>query len=84
MYDLSSLISKYQHLLKTRAGLKTSVCEVVEECAGVVLDRKQVKIQDNCIFISSHSFIKNEIFLHQKIIIKKLQDKTGTKIKAIR
>jgi len=84
MLQFSDLLSRYEHLLRSKRFGVRSFCQVVEEVLNVSIPTSVVKIKDGTVFVNTHSFIKNEILINKELISSKMEEKTGQKIFNIR
>lgn len=79
MIEIKDLLSKFEDILLNE-GLKVQyIREAIFNNTGIKIDKENVKIQNNTIYLNIKPIYKNEIFLNKKKISKSIQEALGDK-----
>ena len=71
-FNLKNYLKKFEKLTPRETKARNAVITAVEECVGVVLDRKKISISGANVFISGSSPLRSEIALKQAKILNKI------------
>jgi len=74
MISLSDLLSKYKNIVPTDSLKKEAVIEVIDKMFDLKLEKKDVSVSNNIIYLKCSTKLKSEIFIHKTEILKKLSD----------
>lgn len=79
MIEIKDLLFKFEDILLNE-GLKVQyIREAIFNNTGIKIDKENVKIQNNTIYLNIKPIYKNEIFLNKKKISKSIQEALGDK-----
>jgi len=74
MILLSSLLEKYKNIVPTDSLKKEAVIEVISKCFQINLEKKDISLSNNVIYLKTSSKLKSEVFMHKIMILKNLKD----------
>jgi len=74
MILLSDLLSKYKNLIPTDSLKKEAVIEVISKCFGIDLEKKDISISNNIIYLKTSTKLKAEVFMHKINILRALKE----------
>ena len=74
MKSLADLLSKYNKIVPTDSLKKSAVVEVIDRMFDLKLEKKDVSVSNNIIFLKCSTKLKAEIFMHRTEILKKLAE----------
>lgn len=74
MILLSELLSKYKNLVPTDSIKKEAVIEVISKCFQIDLEKKDISLSNNIIYLKTSTKLKSEIFMHKKEILRQLKE----------
>ena len=80
MIELNSFLEKFKKFINTDEEVKKVVISVVEEKTGIKLEKINIKIKENILYLKEHPAVKNEIFMNKETILKEIQKLSGQKI----
>ena len=63
---LSDNLYKYKNISPPDDYIRTFVSLLLKETIGVIVNKKNIKITNDCIFITTSPHIKNTIFIQKK------------------
>ncbi len=73
MIELKDLLSKYNNILFSEESKRESMAKIIGGVIGLSIQRKDVKIKNNNIYLNIKPIYKNEIFLKKDKIDKLLE-----------
>ncbi len=74
MIILKELLSKYKNLVPTDSLKKEAVIEVISKCFKINLEKKDISLSNNIIFLKTSTKLKSEVFIHKKDILRDLKE----------
>jgi len=74
MKNISDFLGKFQIIISSDDDLKESIILAIKNTIGIVLNKKDLKVLGDTVFIKTSPVIKNEIFLKKEKIIKKINE----------
>jgi hypothetical protein len=74
MIEVKDLLHKFNNLLLSEERKTESVRLAVSEALGVPINPEDVKIKNNVIYLNIKPIYKNEVFVKQEQILKKLDE----------
>lgn len=74
MIEIKDLLSKFNKLLLSKEGRVDSIRNIISEVIGVKIEKEDIKIKNNIIYLKIKPIYKNEILLKQDIIYLKLKE----------
>jgi len=72
MILLSDLLSKYKNLVPTDSIKKEAAIEVIDKLFKIKLDKKDISISNNIIYLKTSSKLRTEVFMHKAEVLKRL------------
>ncbi len=80
MRQISQLLLKFKNLKPPKKAIEDEVRKIIEEKINIPSDSYRVVFKKPNITISSQNpVLKNEIFIHEENILKKIKEKFGEK-----
>ena len=77
MEILSTLFDKYKNLRPPHDAVRSSVAEVMQNTLGVRIEKSDITVKRNVVYLSVDPHIKQEIVFHKKILLSKLKKQLG-------
>ena len=74
MIEVKDLLVRFNNLLLSEENKKESVRRAVSEALRVEIRPEDVKIKKNIVYLNLKPIYKNEVFLKQEQILKKLRE----------
>ena len=71
---LSDLLSKYRNLIPTDSLKKEAVIEVIMKCFNINLEKKDISLSNNIIYLKTSTKLKAEVFIHKAEILRDLKE----------
>lgn len=71
---IGNLLSKYRNLVPTDSLKKEAVIEVITKCFQINLEKKDISINNNIIYLKTSTKLKGEVFMHKIAILKDLKE----------
>lgn len=72
MIEVKNLLEKFNHILLSEESKKESVRRAVSEALQTEIKSEDVKIKNNVVYLNIKPIYKNEVFLKQEQILKRL------------
>ena len=80
MFNISSFLEKFSKNINS-AGLHTEqIIEIIRNETKIKLEKKDVEIKNNIIYIQSSGAVKNKIFIFKNQIISSINSQTPLKV----
>jgi hypothetical protein len=79
MIEIRDLLSRFSDIIASEEGKKETIRRAVSEIIKVEISSKDIKIQNNTIYLNIKPIYKNEVFLKQDKIFLKLEEAFGKK-----
>jgi hypothetical protein len=64
-----------KNILSQEANLKI-ICDVIQKQTGIILDQKNIKIQNGILYLQISPAEKSKIFMNKKAILERMTDFT--------
>jgi len=77
MISLSDLLSKYKNIVPTDSLKKEAAIDVIDKMFDLKLEKKDVSVSNNIVYLKCSTKLKSEVFMHKTEIMKKLGDILG-------
>jgi hypothetical protein len=78
MIEIKDLLARFEHILLGEDVKIDSILQTLRKVAGVKIERKDIKIKNNIIYLDTKPIYKNQIFLKKEQIAEELEDIFGT------
>lgn len=72
MIEVKDLLERFNHILLSEESKKESVRRAVSEALQTEIKSEDVKIKNNVVYLNIKPIYKNEVFLKQEQILKRL------------
>jgi hypothetical protein len=72
MIEIKDLLGRFSNILLSEEGKRESVRQVISEVIKANIEKEDIKIKNNTIYLNIKPIYKNEVFLKQEEIIEKL------------
>lgn len=79
MIEIKDLLGRFSGLLQKGEGRKELIIENIKEATGILIESKDITINNGTIFLNIKPIYKNEIFLKKEKIFSKLKETLGKK-----
>ena len=76
-YHINNFLDKFKKILAVKEAPYDVVIAVIKENLGLKIERSNVKIKGNTIYIQSSPLVKNEILIKKSFILNDLSKITG-------
>lgn len=74
MIEIKDLLHRFDKILLSEENKKESVRRAVSEALGVEISSKDVSIKNSVLYLNIKPIYKNEVFLKQEKILKRLEE----------
>lgn len=74
MIEVKDLLERFSHILLSEENKKESVRRAISEAIRTEINSEDVKIKNNVIYLNIKPIYKNEVFMRQEEILKKLEE----------
>ncbi len=81
---INNLLGKYKKLLAESDDNKSKLNEIMKNNIGIELDKKQIQVKQETLYLNCPPVLKSEIFLKQSIILDDIKNNTNIKIYKIK
>ncbi|MCR4330518.1 MAG: hypothetical protein NUV49_01395 [Patescibacteria group bacterium] len=75
MFNIENFLKRFTLLTPPDDAIRRGVQEVLEKEIGVFVEKKNISIHNNIIYIKTKPLFKNEIFIKKQSILKELEKK---------
>jgi len=79
MIEIKDLLSRFNTILLSEDVKKQAVVSAIANSTGIILDKKDVEIKKDTVFLNTKPIHKSEILIKQKDIYSKLIEILGSK-----
>ena len=73
--DISSFLSRFEHLTPPERSIKKAFQHVVKELLGVTIHEREISIRSNVVYINTNPTLKSEIVINKALILRALSEK---------
>lgn len=73
MIEIKDLLEKWHGALFSEAARREAIRRAVSEVLGIPLEERAVEIKNNTVYLDLKPLYKNEIFLKQEAILRRLE-----------
>jgi hypothetical protein len=74
MISLSDLLSKYKNLVPTDSLKKEAAILIIDKLFEIKLEKKDLSVSNNIIYLKTSSKLKSEVFIHKAEILRELKE----------
>jgi hypothetical protein len=74
MFNISDFLQKFSKNILAQESQTKKICEIVEKQTGIVLDSKNIKIQNGVLYLQISPAEKSKIFIKKSTILKETVD----------
>ena len=83
--NIDKFLEKFRKALNQQEGYKDVVVEVIKNCTGIEIERENIKIKKETLFLNVNSYIRSEIFLYKNKLLEEFKIKIiGRNVKDIK
>lgn len=79
MIEIKDLLSRFNNVLLSEELKREAVGNTISETIGIKINKQNIKIKNNTIYLDIKPIYKNEIFLKQDQIFLKMKELFGKK-----
>ena len=69
MFNISSFLEKFSKNISSQESQLKTICDLIFKHTKIVLDSKNIKIQNGTVYLDVSPAIKNKIFINKKAIL---------------
>ena len=84
MDNISSFLERFKKLLTSKSAVTQEVLDAIKTHTGVSLDKTQINIQNNVVFVQTTPMVKSTIFIKKVPILQTLKERIGQHVMDIR
>lgn len=77
MIEIKDLLLRWSNIILSKEVKKESVKNTIEEVLKIEIQTSDIEIKNNTVYLNIKPIYKNEIFLNQEKINKKLEETLG-------
>ena len=77
MIEIKDLLLRFNNILLSEEIKVEAIKNVLEKVVNLKIDKSDIKIKNNIIYLNTKPIYKNEIFLHMKEINSLLEESLG-------
>jgi len=75
MFNIENFLKRFELLTPPNDAIRGAVREIIEKEIGVSIEKKNISVKNNIIYIKTKPLYKNEIFIKKQYILKELEKK---------
>lgn len=72
MFNISSFLEKFSKNISSQESQIKIICDVIFKQTGIVLDPKNIKIQNGILYLDISPAEKSKIFINKKAILEQI------------
>jgi hypothetical protein len=84
MFNISGFLEKFSKNISSQESQIKIICDVVQKQTGIILNQKNIKIQNNILFLQISPIQKNKIFIQKQKILEEMEKISQLKIIDVR
>lgn len=79
MFNIDDFLNKFKNLTPPDNEVREKVIEIIKNEINITIDKKNISIRNNSIFIKTKPIIKNELFINKEKLLHELKKSFGSK-----
>lgn len=79
MFNIGDFLTKFKHLTPPDEVVREVFSKTIFKILNINIKKEDISLKNNILYIKTNSFVKNEIFLHKKNILKEAEKQLGKK-----
>ncbi|HEV7702331.1 MAG TPA: hypothetical protein VGO63_02730 [Candidatus Paceibacterota bacterium] len=79
MIEIKDLLARFDHILLSEEAKINAIRKILEKVVNLKIEKIDIKIKNNTVYLNVKPIYKSEIFLQQEKIMSLLQETLGKK-----
>jgi hypothetical protein len=79
MFNIGDFLVKFKQITPPDGIIRDVFSEIILQILNININKTDISLKNNTVYIKTNPFIKNKIFIHKKDILKEAEKQLGKK-----